>query len=155
MPFVVTFEIPTKVFEAAIDSVVWEKVKELPQKTLLGYIHKFLKSSGYSITFRDCQEDLGANFHPTHDIHISSTKLSFSELVAVICHEVFHSVFAQLEEENVLMLEKRLMKKMTLVQANKILQLVFTSGRWKFVGPLIKNVGADAAHSKPVKRTYE
>ena len=147
MPFVVSFDIPTKVFEAAIDSVVWEKVKELPQKTLLGYIHKFLKSTGYSITFRDCAEDLGANYHPQHDIHISSTKLSFSELTAVIIHEIFHSVFSQLEEANVLALEKRVMKKLTAAQANKILHAVFTTGKWKFIGPLIKNVGATTHES--------
>ena len=148
MPFIVQFDIPSKVYEAAIDSVVWEQVKALPHKTLLDYLHKFLESKGWSLTFRDCKEDLGANFHPDHDIHISSTKLSFSELTAVIIHECYHSIFAQLDEPNVLELEKKVMRKLTVTQANKILQKVFTSGKWKFAGPLIKNVGADSEKKK-------
>jgi hypothetical protein len=151
LPFVIDFDIPTKVYEAAIDAVVWEKVKELPQKKLLGYIDKFLKSKGYSITFRDCQEDLGVNFSPDHRIHISSTKLIFSEIVNVVIHEVFHSVFGQLDEANILVLEQRVMRRMTIVQANKILHAVFTTGTWEFVGPLIKTVGQETVITRKKK----
>jgi len=141
MPFTVTFDVSSKVLATAVNTIVWEQVKRLPQKTLLSYIYKFLKSSGYSITFRDCDDDLGVNFHPDHDIHISSTRLSFSELTGVIIHEIYHSVFAQLEEDAVLDLERRTMRRLTIPQANRILHLVFQKSRWKYVGPLIKKVG--------------
>lgn len=144
MPFIVEFDIPTKIFAEFQDKVIWDQLKDTPVKDLKKYLFKFVRSKGYSVTFRDLSKDdpgtLGLNYQPDHKIEVCSTKLSISELPAVIIHECFHSIFRQLEnEEYIELLEKKVVKALTIKEANRLLREVFARGN--FIGPIATSVG--------------
>jgi hypothetical protein len=159
MPFVIEFDIPTKAFLEFQDNVIWEKLKNTSTKELKKYLFKFIKSKGYKVVFRDLSEEeqkdeiiLGLNQQPDHKISICSTKLSISELPAVIIHECFHSIFHQLENEDYIEeLENKVVSALTLKEANRILREVFSRG--EFAGPIATSVGhSNTRTTKKVNR---
>lgn len=156
MPFIIEFDIPAKAYAEFQDKVIWNQLKDTPAKELKRYLFKFVRSKGYSVTFRDLSNIdpkplvLGLNTQSDHKIDISSTELTLSELPAVIIHECFHSIFAQLENEDYIeLLEKRVIKALTIKEANRLLREVFKRGN--FVGP-IATVGVSPKSKSEARR---
>lgn len=157
MPFIVEFDIPNTVFLEFQDKVIWEQIKELSAKDLKRYLFKFVRSKGYTVVFRDLSKEndpgtLGLNYQPDHKITLCSTKLSISELPSVVIHECFHSIFNQLENEDYIeLLEKKVLKALTITEANRLLREVFKRGN--FIGPIAKQVGTPTKSRKSKTKT--
>jgi len=140
--FRVTFDVGST-YNRFVDTIIWPVVKDISAKDLIKFIFKYLKETKPRIilTGRLHRKTMGVWEDYPDRIYINTKIIYLHELPSVIIHECLHGIFPQLESENKLhILEYKVMKIITLRQINKLYKEVF-NGRWKYSGPITRNVG--------------
>lgn len=141
-----------KTVEILNSTFLWNEVKKYSKKKLITQIFKYLaaKDFRFQISKIDCFGEVFSEHGEKDQIALSPTYAVFSDYPAILVHEVLHSIFPQLEENLILELEFRVMRNLSLKEANKILKYFFQSN-WKFKGPINRKLDIGKSYFKKLK----
>lgn len=142
---------------AVQDNLIGLKIAKMSSQSLIKDVLSYIKHSHcrfFFVNFKDTRQ-LGEYFNePSDEIHIAS-RARVDCVVGIVVHECLHAIFPQINSEHrVLKLERRLLRAMTVKQADKILHEVF-NGRWRYTGRFIKVIYSVYDQEQPRKSKKE
>jgi hypothetical protein len=140
MPLHVEFKIPDAIYEAAESEAAWAEVQKYSTAKLLMYLKRWIKSTGWQIKLMKCEPGVaGEHFVSEGEIRIDLSN-TWADTPAVLIHEILHGLFFQLDEDKILLLERKILKEASTSQICKLIHTVFKYGKWSYVGPYSKRV---------------
>lgn len=141
MPLHVEFSIPDIVYQAAESEAAWQEVQKYSTTKLLMYLKRWVKSSkGWKIQITKCDKGTaGEHFISEGEINLDVSN-TWAETPAILTHEILHGLFHQLDEDKILILERKIMKEAEDKDICKLIHSVFRYGNWAYLGPYKKKV---------------
>jgi len=140
MPLQVEFKIPDLVYLAAESEAAWSEVQKYKTTKLLMYLKRWVKSTGWQIKIMKCAPDVAGEHYVSEGEIRLDLKNSWADTPAILVHEILHGLFYQLDEEKVLILERKILKEASVKQICTLVHTVFKYGKWSYVGPYNKRV---------------
>jgi len=132
--FRIKFDIPLSLREKIESQLCFDKVKQVyTTKKLYDDLIKVIDSKPI-LLIKNCGGYLGLNDEDDkHDTISIDPRVRVGELPGVLIHELFHSLFPQLIEPEVLKLEFWFMKKTNSKQVSKLVSHAFKKCGLKFI----------------------
>lgn len=140
MPLRVEFNIPEAVYEAAESEAAWQEVQKYPTTKLLMYLKRWIKSKGWKIQIKKCEAGVAGEHFVSEGIINIDIGSTWADTPAILTHEILHGLFYQLDEEKILILERKILKEASVKQLCTLTHTVFTYGNWRYVGPYSKRI---------------
>ena len=129
--------IPSSAFDRLKDTITYDVINRYSDRKLIKLLFDFIRYNRpfLKYEFNIHYEFVGNYLDLQKTIEIDSNELTLSEIPGVLIHECLHGLFDDLEEDSILLLEKRILTNMTIGQINKLLHEVLVHGRWEYRGP--------------------
>jgi hypothetical protein len=146
--FNIKYNIPSNLYYEIHDRLIYSYINKININKLIKYIFKAIKENKYKIEFRNTRDRLLGEYIEPNIIHISVNNLAIDQMVAVLIHEILHSIFPQIDSDKyIINLERKILKKITKKQINKLLHEVL-NGQWKYSGSICKRISSPHDRTK-------